>query len=81
MRCSVYREEAVQVIIEALDCEKCNDKIQEQSARALMLLGGRFSYMGEATTENWLLQQAGFHENLGDSCHRKEIVDDILVSL
>ncbi|XWS19934.1 hypothetical protein CRYUN_Cryun31cG0058700 [Craigia yunnanensis] len=78
LRCSVYREEAVEVIIEALDCEKCNDKIQEQSARALMMLGGRFSYMGEATTENWLLQKAGFHENLGDSCHRKEIVDDIL---
>ncbi|XWS16050.1 hypothetical protein CRYUN_Cryun34aG0052600 [Craigia yunnanensis] len=75
LRCSVYREEAVQVIIEALDCEKCNDKIQEQSARALMMLGGCFSYTGETTTENWLLQQAGFRENLGDSCHRKEIVD------
>ncbi|XWS18717.1 hypothetical protein CRYUN_Cryun32bG0068800 [Craigia yunnanensis] len=75
---SVYREEAVEAIIEALDCEKCNDKIQEQSARALMMLGGRFSYMGEATTEHWLLEQAGFHENLGDSFHRKEIVDDIL---
>ncbi|XP_022720811.1 putative E3 ubiquitin-protein ligase LIN [Durio zibethinus] len=78
LRCSVYREEAVEVIIEALDCEKYNEKIQEQSARALVMLGGRFSYMGEATTENWLLQQAGFHENLGDSCHMKKIVYDIL---
>ncbi|XP_022715436.1 putative E3 ubiquitin-protein ligase LIN-1 isoform X2 [Durio zibethinus] len=78
LRCSVYREEAVEVIIEALDCEKCNDKIQEQSARALMMLGGRFSYMGEATTESWLLEQAGFHENLGYSFHGKEIVDNIL---
>ncbi|KAK8274078.1 hypothetical protein V6Z12_D10G049800 [Gossypium hirsutum] len=50
-RCSVYREEAVEVIIETLDCEKCNDKIQQQSAKALTMLGGRFSYMGEATTE------------------------------
>ncbi|XVE51697.1 hypothetical protein DITRI_Ditri02bG0062300 [Diplodiscus trichospermus] len=78
LSCSVYREEAVEVIIEALDCEKCNDKIQEQSARALMVLGGRFSYMGEATAESWLLQQAGYHENLEDSYHRKEIDDDIL---
>ncbi|XVE88484.1 hypothetical protein DITRI_Ditri19aG0073000 [Diplodiscus trichospermus] len=81
LRCSVYREEAVEAIIEALDCEKCNDNIQEQSARALMMLGGRFSYTGEATTENWLLEQAGFHAKLGDSIHRKEIVDDILVRL
>ncbi|XVF25366.1 hypothetical protein REPUB_Repub13aG0206600 [Reevesia pubescens] len=78
LRCSVYRDEAVETIIEALDCEKCDDKIQEQSARALMMLGGRFSDMGEATTENWLLEQAGFHENLRDSFHKKDIFDDIL---
>ncbi|KAL4291977.1 hypothetical protein GQ457_14G008080 [Hibiscus cannabinus] len=77
-RCSVYREEAVEAIIEALDCEKCNEKIQEQSARALTTLGGRFSYTGEATTENWLLKQASFHETLGDSFHRKDIGDDFL---
>lgn len=71
-RCSVYREEAVEVIIETLDCEKCNDKIQQQSAKALTMLGGRFSYMGEATTESWLLKQAGFHENLEDSFKRRK---------
>lgn len=81
MRYSVYREEAVEAIVEASDSEKCNDKIQEQAARALMMLGGCFSYVGEATTENWLLAQAGFHETLGDSFHGKEIVDEILVSL
>ncbi|TYJ34205.1 hypothetical protein E1A91_A05G153200v1 [Gossypium mustelinum] len=78
LRYSVYREEAVEAIVEALDCEKCNDRIQEQAARALMMLGGCFSYVGEATTENWLLEQAGFHETLGDSFHGKEIVDEIL---
>ncbi|GMI77790.1 hypothetical protein HRI_001448300 [Hibiscus trionum] len=77
-RCSVYREEAVEAIIEALDCEKCNEKIQEQSAKALTMLGGRFSYTGEATTENWLLKQASFHEILGDSFDRKDISDDFL---
>ncbi|MBA0658721.1 hypothetical protein Goklo_010905 [Gossypium klotzschianum] len=78
LRYSVYREEAVEAIVEALDCEKCNDRIQEQAARALMMLGGCFSYVGEATTENWLLEQAGFHETLRDSFHGKEIVDEIL---
>ncbi|KAB2029248.1 hypothetical protein ES319_D05G149500v1 [Gossypium barbadense] len=78
LRYSVYREEAVEAIVEALDCEKCNDRIQEQAARALMMLGGCFSYVGEATTENWLLEQAGFHETLGESFHGKEIVDEIL---
>ncbi|KHG00480.1 Putative E3 ubiquitin-protein ligase LIN-1 [Gossypium arboreum] len=77
-RCSVYREEAVEVIIETLDCEKCNEKIQQQSAKALTMLGGRFSYMGEATTESWLLKQAGFHENLEDSFQKKEIGDNFL---
>ncbi|XP_039070169.1 putative E3 ubiquitin-protein ligase LIN-2 [Hibiscus syriacus] len=78
LRLSVYREEALESIVDALDCEKCNHKIQEQSARALLMLGGCFSYNGEATTENWLLEQVGFNENLGSSFQTKEIVDDIL---
>ncbi|PON62038.1 Coatomer beta subunit [Trema orientale] len=61
-KCSIYREEAVEAIIAALDCQKCHEKVQEQSARALLMLGGRFSYNGEASIENWLLEQAGFHE-------------------
>lgn len=81
MRCSVYREEAVDAIVEALNCQICNEKVQEQSARALMMLGGRFSYKGKATTEKWLLQKAGFSNNLCDSFHDTEMVNDILVSL
>ncbi|XP_039009132.1 putative E3 ubiquitin-protein ligase LIN-2 [Hibiscus syriacus] len=76
LRCSVYREEAVEAIIESLDCEKCNGKIQEQSAKALTMLGGRFSHTGEATTETWLLKQASFHESLGDAFHMKDIGDN-----
>ncbi|GLT59937.1 hypothetical protein SLA2020_327300 [Shorea laevis] len=78
MRCSVYREEAVDAIVEALNCQVCNEKVQEQSARALMMLGGCFSYRGEATTEKWLLQEAGFSNNLCDSFHDTEMVNDIL---
>ncbi|XAR56148.1 hypothetical protein NMG60_11036505 [Bertholletia excelsa] len=74
LKCSVYREEAIEAIIAALDCEICNEKIQEQSARALSLLGGCFSYKGQATAEKWLLKEAGFHENLGDSFQGKDIV-------
>lgn len=76
MKSSVYREEAVEAMITSLDCKICNDEVQEQSARALMMLGGRFSYTGEAWAERWLLQQAGFHESAWDSFRCKEIVID-----
>lgn len=76
MKCSVYREEAVEAIITALSCQICHEKVQEQTARALLMLAGWFSYTGEASAEKWLLQQAGFHESSGDSFHSKEIVID-----
>ncbi|XP_041023424.1 putative E3 ubiquitin-protein ligase LIN isoform X2 [Juglans microcarpa x Juglans regia] len=76
MKSSVYREEAVEAMITSLDCKICNDEVQEQSARALLMLGGRFSYTGEAWAERWLLQLAGFHENSWDSFRCKEIVID-----
>lgn len=69
MKCSVYKEEAVDAIIATLDCEVQNEKVQEQSARALLLLGGRFTNNGEASTELWLLKQAGFDENFENSFH------------
>ncbi|KAF8412731.1 hypothetical protein HHK36_000700 [Tetracentron sinense] len=75
---SMYREEVIDAITAALDCKTCNEKVQEQSGRALSLLGGHFSYMGEASTETWLLKQAGFDESSGDSFHDKEIVIDEL---
>ncbi|KAF7801379.1 putative E3 ubiquitin-protein ligase LIN isoform X1 [Senna tora] len=72
---SFYREEAVEAIVAALNCQKCDDNIQVQSARALLILAGRFSYTGESLMEKWLLQKAGFQETcLEDSIHGKEIV-------
>ncbi|XP_042944493.1 putative E3 ubiquitin-protein ligase LIN [Carya illinoinensis] len=76
MKYSVYREEAVEAVITSLDCRLCNNKVQEQSARALLMLGGHFSYSGEASAESRLSQRAGFHENTGDSFRSKEIVID-----
>lgn len=75
-KCSVYREEAIDVLIAALDCQICDEKVQEQSARALMMLGGRFSYTGETTTEKWLLEQAGFWKISGESFHCNEVGND-----
>ncbi|XP_021890058.1 putative E3 ubiquitin-protein ligase LIN-1 isoform X2 [Carica papaya] len=76
-KCSVYREEAIDVLIAALDCQICDEKVQEQSARALMMLGGRFSYTGETTTEKWLLEQAGFWKISGESFHCNETEEEV----
>lgn len=59
---SIYREEAIDAIVAALNCEMCNDRVQQQSAKALLLLGGQFSYAGESLMEKLLLQKAGFQE-------------------
>lgn len=75
-QCSIYREEAVEAIISALECDSHNQTVQEQSTRALLLLGGRFSYTGEASAETWLLKQAGLDYVSSDLFTGKEIVAD-----
>ncbi|CAK9147459.1 unnamed protein product [Ilex paraguariensis] len=79
LKCSVYREEAVEAIVASLDCQICNEKVQEQSARALLMLGGRFSYTGEPEAEKWILKEAGFDESSGHSFNGKDIVTDRFV--
>ncbi|XP_014519006.1 putative E3 ubiquitin-protein ligase LIN-1 isoform X3 [Vigna radiata var. radiata] len=59
---SLYRSEAIQALVAALNCQTCNDRVQQQSARALYLLGGHFSHSGEPLMENSLLEKAGFRE-------------------
>ncbi|MED6109345.1 hypothetical protein PIB30_032565 [Stylosanthes scabra] len=56
---SLYRAEAIEALISALNC---NDRIQDQSSKALHLLGGHFSYTGESLLEKSLLHKAGFRE-------------------
>ncbi|XP_065853908.1 putative E3 ubiquitin-protein ligase LIN-2 [Euphorbia lathyris] len=58
LKSSLYKEDAVEAIIEGLDSGIFNSSIQEQSARALLMLGGRFSRNGEETTEEWFLQES-----------------------
>ncbi|KAL0398155.1 UNVERIFIED_CONTAM: hypothetical protein Sradi_2158800 [Sesamum radiatum] len=66
---SVYREEAVDAIVKALDCWVLDEKVQEQSARALSILGGHFSYSGEPEVETWLLRKAALNENTGSTLY------------
>jgi len=72
---SFYRAEAIEAIVVALNCQVCNAIIQEQSARALLLLAGHFTYTGESLMERTILHLAGFQENcIEDSSYGKEIV-------
>ncbi|MED6145245.1 hypothetical protein PIB30_023352 [Stylosanthes scabra] len=74
-RDSFYRAEAIEAVMATLNCQTCNDTIQEQAARALLLLPCNFSHDGEPLTEKSLLQKAGFQQHcLGVSHHGKEIV-------
>lgn len=73
-KCSIFREEAMEAIAEALDCHFFNEKVQEKVARALMMLAGRFTSKGEPSAEQWLLQQSGFHEYSGYAFCSKDSV-------
>ncbi|KAJ8549241.1 hypothetical protein K7X08_032948 [Anisodus acutangulus] len=72
--CSVYREEVIDEIIKGLDCQVFNEKVQVQSARALLILGSCFSYAGEPVVEQLLLKEAGYDENTGDSYLGKNLI-------
>ncbi|KAL4186376.1 hypothetical protein AMTRI_Chr09g33590 [Amborella trichopoda] len=70
-RYSIYREEAINGIVAALNCSLNDENVRPQLCRALLILGGRFSYLGEASIEAWLLKQAGFSSDYLKS--RKDI--------
>ncbi|KAL1834438.1 putative E3 ubiquitin-protein ligase LIN isoform X2 [Daucus carota subsp. sativus] len=80
LKCSIYREEAVEAITATLESHT-NEKVQEQLARTLLILGGRFSHTGESTTENWLLKEAGFDESLRGSFSGRDNVGDEVIQL
>lgn len=80
LKCSIYREEAIEAITAALESH-ANEKVQEQLARTLLILGGRFSHTGGPTTENWLLKEAGFDESLRGSFSGRDDVKDEVIHL
>ncbi|KAG9439495.1 hypothetical protein H6P81_019660 [Aristolochia fimbriata] len=70
LKSSLFREEAMDAIVTTLDCNSNSTTVQEQMSKALSLLGGKFSYSGEASVESWLLKKAAsYYEFTG-----KEIV-------
>ncbi|XP_006648350.3 putative E3 ubiquitin-protein ligase LIN-1 [Oryza brachyantha] len=73
---SVYREEAIDAMVAALERSSHSRKLQEQCARALLLLAGRFSSSGEPIAEAWLLKRAGLDDSLSESFRRTEIFKD-----
>lgn len=74
---SIYREEAIDAIVMALEDSLVNKKVREKCCRALHILGGRFSFSGKLLTESWILKQTGFE----DSCevNSLENEDEILL--
>lgn len=70
---SVYREEGIDAITAALEHSSHSRKVQEQCARALLLLAGRFSSSGKPIAEAWLLKRAGLDGSLSESFRRTEI--------
>ncbi|KAL6629905.1 hypothetical protein ACP70R_029670 [Stipagrostis hirtigluma subsp. patula] len=73
---SVYREEAIDAMIAALEHSSQSRKVQEQCARALLILAGRFSSSGEPIAEAWLLKRAGLDDSLSESFRRTDIFKD-----
>lgn len=55
---SIFRDEAVEVLLAALSCED-STSAQTSSSKVLASLGGRFSYTGEPATVAWLIKKAG----------------------
>ncbi|KAK1327158.1 hypothetical protein QJS10_CPA01g00224 [Acorus calamus] len=66
-RHSIYREEAVDAIAVALEFSLTDEKVLVTSCRALLMLGGYFSFSGDITTMNWMLNHAGYCDNCRNS--------------
>ncbi|KAA8527444.1 hypothetical protein F0562_034841 [Nyssa sinensis] len=64
---SIFREEAVEVLLESVICEE-NSAAQQLSALILSNLGGTYAWTGEPYTVAWLVKKAGLtslhHRNM-----------------
>ncbi|CAK9138979.1 unnamed protein product [Ilex paraguariensis] len=65
---SIYREEAVEALLESLTCEE-NSATQQLSAFILSNIGGTYSWTGEPYTVAWLVKKAGL-----TSIHHRNII-------
>lgn len=55
---SIYREEAVDTIVVALEASLTDDNVREKCCRALLILAGHFSFSGDVSIEKRILQPA-----------------------
>ncbi|XP_050217157.1 putative E3 ubiquitin-protein ligase LIN-2 isoform X2 [Mercurialis annua] len=79
---SIYREEAVDAIVMALEGSLTDEKVREKSCTALHALGGHFSASGKSLTEHWMLKQAGFSKIYELNSPEEDLVyDDDSLSL
>ncbi|XP_006354198.1 uncharacterized protein [Solanum tuberosum] len=62
---STYRDDAVDAMTLALERSLSDGRSREICCKALLILGGYFSFSGKIMTEDWILKQAGFLEGFG----------------
>ncbi|TVU16025.1 hypothetical protein EJB05_39572, partial [Eragrostis curvula] len=60
---STYRDEAARIVTHSLRCCLSDDKVVPNTRKALLLLGGHFSFSGDLLAEDWMLKQAGFMDD------------------
>ncbi|XP_019225892.1 PREDICTED: putative E3 ubiquitin-protein ligase LIN-2 isoform X2 [Nicotiana attenuata] len=59
---NIYRDGAVDAITTALESSLSDERSREICCKAVLILGGHFSFSGKIMTEDWILKQAGFLE-------------------
>lgn len=59
-RSTAHREEAAKFITHSLRRCMSEDSVVANTRKALLLLGGHFSFSGDLLAEDWMLKQAGF---------------------
>ncbi|XP_059278448.1 uncharacterized protein LOC132032759 isoform X2 [Lycium ferocissimum] len=62
---NTYRDDAVDAMTMALESSLSDERSREICCKALLILGGHFSFSGKIMTEDWILTQAGFLEGCG----------------
>ncbi|CAN4089717.1 unnamed protein product [Withania somnifera] len=76
---NIYRDDVVDSISLALESSISDERSREICCKALLILGGYFSFSGKIMTEDWILKQAGFLEGFGleypNEEHNNELVD------
>jgi hypothetical protein len=60
---SIYIENAVNAIAEALDASLNDENVQKKCCRALLILCGHFSSTGKIPAKTTILKQAGYNNN------------------